>query len=184
MGGAPKGLLRVDGEPIVARAVRVARELGHEVVLVGRAEAYAEVARGCEVLEDEPAGVGPLGGLGALLARAERSPVAGGAHAIALACDLPYLRAEPLRALVAAASRAAVVAPRRAPGAPWEPLFARYDAVRVRPVLTEALAAGERSFQRLFARLDVDELLLDAASREVLVDWDAPEDLLRGRREP
>lgn len=184
MGGAPKGLLPIDGEPIVARAVRVARGLGHEVVLVGRADAYAAVARGCEVLEDVPAGVGPLGGLGALLARAERASVAGEAHVIALACDLPHLRAEPLQALVTAASRASVVAPRRAPGAPWEPLFARYDAVRVRPVLAEALAAGERSFQRLFARLDVDELPLEAASRDVLVDWDAPEDLLRGRGEP
>lgn len=186
MGGAPKGLLPIDGEPLVAKAIRVARELGHEVVLVGHAEPYAEVARGCEVLEDAPAGVGPLGGLGALLARAVRGEAADGAgeaRAIALACDLPYLRAEPLRALALSPSPAAVVAARRAPHAPWEPLFARYHAARVRPVLAAALAAGDRSFQRLFARLAVEELALDAEARDVLVDWDSPEDLLRGRRE-
>lgn len=177
MGGTPKGLLLIDGEPIVARALRIARALGHEVVLVGRADAYAEVARGCEVLEDSPPGVGPLGGLGALLARAELT--GDGAHAIALACDMPHLQAEPLRALASAPARAAVVAARRAPGAPWEPLFARYDATRVRSALADALLAGERSFQRLFARLDVEELPLEGDARDVLVDWDAPEDVLR-----
>lgn len=175
MGGAPKGLLPIDGEPLVARAIRIARELGYDVVLVGRAGAYAEVARGCVALDDAPAGVGPLGGLGALLAHA------GDAPAIAIACDMPYLRTEPLRALASSPSRAAVVAARRAPDAPWEPLFARYDAKRVRPVLAEALRAGERSFQRLFSRLDVEELPLDADARDVLVDWDAPEDVRRGR---
>ncbi len=196
MGGSPKGLLLSEGEPLLARAIRVARALGHEVVLVGRAEAYAEIASGCEALDDVPEGVGPLGGLGALLARAEMRALHAKdakdakdaedaedaeARVIALACDLPYLRSEPLRALESFASGAAVVAARRAAGAPWEPLFARYDARRVRPALAAALEAGERSFQRLFARLEVEELPLDEAAREALVDWDEPADLARGR---
>ncbi len=175
MGGAPKGLLTIDGEPLVARALRVAREVGGEVVLVGRADAYRDVAAGCELLADDPAGVGPLGGLSALLARA------GHGLAIALACDMPNLRAEPLRALAESESEAAVVAARRDVDAPWEPLFARYDAPRVLPVLRECLRGGERSFQRLLARLDVQALPLDPDARDVLDDWDAPSDVA-GRR--
>jgi molybdopterin-guanine dinucleotide biosynthesis protein A len=175
MGGAPKGLLEIDGEPLVARAIRVARSAGFEVVLVGRADAYAAVSGGCEAVADAPAGIGPLGGLSALLARA------GDGRAIAIGCDMPHVREAPLVALASSTSGAPIVAARRAPDAPWEPLFARYDAKRVRPVLDAAIEAGERSFQRFFARVEVAELVLDEGSRDVLDDWDTPDDVRRVR---
>jgi molybdopterin-guanine dinucleotide biosynthesis protein A len=69
-----------------------------------------------------------------------------------------------------------VVAARSSAGR-WEPLHARYDARAVLPVLRTALAQGVRSFQKLFALLDVEELALSAEERRELVDWDSPEDM-------
>jgi molybdopterin-guanine dinucleotide biosynthesis protein A len=70
-----------------------------------------------------------------------------------------------------------VVAPRDNATGKWEPLFARYRSATVAPLLERALAEGERSFQGLFTRLTVRELILDAEERTQLRDWDTPEDM-------
>jgi molybdopterin-guanine dinucleotide biosynthesis protein A len=69
-----------------------------------------------------------------------------------------------------------VLAPRGASGL-WEPLCARYDGARMSAPLERAVAAGVRSFQRLFAQLQVSELALAPHERATLVDWDRPEDV-------
>ena len=173
MGGRAKGLLSAPdtGEPLVERLVSLGRRLGLSPVLVGAAGPYEGLALGVPRLDDSPAGIGPLGGLGALLEHA------GPGRVVAIACDMPGVSAEALRQLLAHAPEVAVVAARRGPDAPWEPLFARYDAARVRPVLAGAVADGVRSFQRLFAQLEVEALPLEPSVEEALVDWDTPEDV-------
>ncbi|HEU4533063.1 MAG TPA: NTP transferase domain-containing protein, partial [Polyangiaceae bacterium] len=76
MGGRPKGLLPTpDGAgPIVLRSARLVASLGWPLVLVGEASAYRAVLPGVKAIDDAPAGVGPLGGLGALLAEAGAGP--------------------------------------------------------------------------------------------------------------
>lgn len=174
MGGLPKGLLPAPdgGEPLVVRLARLARELACEPVLVGDDARYQAVLPSLRTLPDAPANVGPLGGLGGLLAAAEGAPV------LALACDLPRVSRALLARLLSEQPEAAVLAPRSESGL-WEPLCARYRADRVLPRLTEALAAGTRSFQRLFRELEVAELALDAESRAELVDWDTPSDVTK-----
>ena len=174
MGGVQKALLRTpDGtETLLERLLRVARAAGiAEVVLVGRAE-LGEVARGLAQLPDTTSGIGPLGGLAALLDRAGERP------ALALACDMPYVSAQ-LLARLARAPRgdAQVLAARDPASGKWQPLFARYDASSVGPQLTAALAAGETSFQALFRRLHAVELRLSAEEHAQLRDWDRPEDM-------
>ncbi|MET0413737.1 MAG: NTP transferase domain-containing protein, partial [Polyangiaceae bacterium] len=72
MGGTPKGNLDAGGQSIIARTIELCRALVpasavERVLLVGDGSAYdVAVPR----LADAPAGVGPLGGLCALLARA------------------------------------------------------------------------------------------------------------------
>lgn len=173
MGGVAKGLLPApdSGEPLVLRLRRHAESLGLRCLLVGSAPAYAGL--GLPMLTDDPPGLGPLGGLRALLVAADRAPV------LALACDLPYISPALLRRLVEAAPATAdgpcdVVAPRRQDR--WEPLCARYEAT-VLPALTAALQAGERSFQGLLRRLRVRELSLSATEATELTDWDSPDDL-------
>lgn len=172
MGGTAKGLLPApdSGEPLVLRLRRHAESLGLRCLLVGSAPAYAGL--GLPMLTDDPPGIGPLGGLRALLMAAP-GPV------LALACDLPYVSPELLRRLVEAAPVAAdgsgdVVAARRQDR--WEPLCARYEAT-VLPTLNAALQDGERSFQGLLRRLQVRELGLSAAEAAELTDWDSPDDI-------
>ena len=71
MNGHPKGLLPCEpgGETIVGRLVRIVQALELPVVLVGQHEAYRPL--GLPMLADQPPGVGPLGGLCALLRHAQ-----------------------------------------------------------------------------------------------------------------
>lgn len=176
MAGEPKGLLPVPSgdETIVARLLRLCADQGLPCAAVGPIRAYEEAVQGLTQLTDRPPGIGPLGGLGALIAHA------GAAPSIALACDMPHVTAELLARLAAHPSAADVVAPRDPKSGRWQPLFARYASPRVAGPLQDALQAGERSFQALFARLSVEELQLNDAERAALVDWDAPEDIDSG----
>lgn len=173
MGGTPKGLLAVDdtGETIVARLLGLARELGLEPLFVGQAEPYAQRWPDVRCIADDPAGVGPLGGLSGLLTAAGDEPV------IVLACDMPFVSPALLARLQTSAPEASVLASKT--DGRWDPLCARYDPKQVRPVLDRALASGVRSFQRLFTDLTVTELVLDASERAELADWDTPEDVGR-----
>src|SRR5262245_17154452 len=92
MGGVAKGLLTLpDGETVIGRLLRVCAQAlpGSTPVLVGEAAAYA--ALGLRAIADAPSGVGPLGGLRALLADARQD---GHAAALVLACDMPHVSAE------------------------------------------------------------------------------------------
>ncbi len=166
MGGVEKGLLVApDGAPIVERTLSIVRAAKLEPVLVGDASAYTHL--GLEAVDDAPHGVGPLGGLVALLRRAR------GGFAIAIACDMPFISLALLVALRDAAP-ASIVAPRS--DGRWEPMFARYDSTTVVPLAEANVAAGVHSLQRLFAAAVAVELSVDDASRNTLRDWDSPDD--------
>lgn len=153
--GTPKGLLITPtGETLLARTLRIASAVG-EVVVVG--DSPYDVAS----LGDDPPGIGPLGGLAALLSRGP---------AIALACDMPYFEEEHLRLLLA--SEGLIVAPRR--NGLWEPLFARYS-LEVLPLVRAMIARGEHSLQGLL-RTRATAIEIDPHALE---DWDSPEDLPR-----
>lgn len=193
MGGQPKGLLHVPGssESLVVHALRVGAEAGCAPRwLVGDLDVYDGLAEALEVergassmdgaqpefrgrLQDDPAQVGPLGGLRALLLAAS---ACGLPQVVVVACDMPHLTPALLMALREHPSHAAVVAARRGPDAPWEPLLARYRTALVLPAVDAALAAGERSFQRLLQRVSVSELRAPGLER-ALHDWDRPEDV-------
>jgi molybdopterin-guanine dinucleotide biosynthesis protein A len=176
-GGVAKGMLAAPdtGEPLAARLSRICREGtgGADVVLLGRSAAYASL--GLPSLEDEPAGIGPLGALAALLTEAERR----GTDALAVATDLPYVTIDLVVRICAHAPGAAAVAP-RLHGA-WQPLFARYAPAPCLPLLRDAIAA-----QRFAARAVLEALgdravalPLRADERPLLDDWDTPEDAAR-----
>jgi len=171
MGGRAKGMMHApSGGTIVERWLDVLRAAGVDrVVLVGRHEAYASL--GLETIDDEPAGVGPLGGLSALLRRA------GEAHALAFACDMPFVSPALARRLWSAPG-APIVAPRR--DGRWEPFCARYDPARVLPIARERIAAGHRSLQGLLTQAGAVELPLEPGEAEQLRDWDTIDDTRDG----
>ena len=168
MGGRDKAQLPspITGEPLQARLLRLGQQQGLTCVIVGGA-----AMDGTVVLADEPAGIGPIGGLCALLAFAAARP------AIALACDLPYLDEALLARLATMRSDAAVLSPRDPATGKWQPLFARYDSPRVLPALRVAIAEGVRSFQTFLRTLEVAEPALSDAEHALLRDWDHPADM-------
>ena len=173
MGGIAKGLLVAPGgdEPIVSRLARLAREAypSSRVVLVGDNAAYAGL--GLQALADAPMGVGPLGGLCALLDAADRERAGA---AVALACDLPFVSGALLARLSAERLDADALAPR--PGGVWQPLFARYAPGPASIAGRAALEAGERSLYRVLERLGerTAELELSPEEEAALTDWDEP----------
>jgi molybdopterin-guanine dinucleotide biosynthesis protein A len=183
MGGRPKGLMVVPqrddaakslareqpsmgeiGETIVGRWRRMFEELAIPSVLVGRREAYANLGIAC--IDDHPPGIGPLGGLLALLQHAR------GGVAIAVACDMPFVSQRLLEKLVSYPSRAPALAPTR--GAMWEPLFARYMGPRPLEIATMYARSGGRSLHGVLDRLAADPLVLSDTELEELRDWDDP----------
>ncbi len=181
MGRIDKGNLRVGGRTLLARLIDVCREaafavgespLDVELALVGHAENYD--APGLRCLADDPPGVGPLGGLRALLDAATRRR----REAVALAVDMPRVSPHLVRHLFSSDHAAAVAA--RHEG--WlNPLFARYRPPTVLPVLDQCLRDGQRSGQELLRRLGSQAAILEVPppwDRE-LGDWDRPVDVLR-----
>lgn len=163
MGGRPKGCLRGhDGRTLVERwRALLVDELRLDVVLVGRREAYAHVS--LPGLDDTPPGVGPLGGLAALLT------YAGERRAIAVACDMPFLTPADIDCLLAAGTTAA---PRR--DGRWEPLCAIYEPRRALPMIRRRIASGEHSLQALLEELAPVPVSIPPSH---LDDWDRPEDI-------
>jgi molybdopterin-guanine dinucleotide biosynthesis protein A len=174
MGGVPKGLLPLsDGSLLLGRLLRTLERtgVGLPVVLVGDAEAYTEFDT--PALADAPAGIGPLGGLRALLLQAAAE---GRPGALALSCDLPFITSGVLTRLIHELPAALALAPREE--SLWSPLTARYS-VQALAAIDAAVSDGEHSLQRLFARLGsaAGELPLDETEKQSLRDWDRPEDI-------
>lgn len=146
MGGIDKAFLRVGGETIFARTLGVLRRCFTRVVVVSNTpEKYAGYA--VDVTADELVGLGPLGGLHAALGRIQTH------YAFVTACDMPYLREEPIRYLVSRLRDQDAIVPH------WdgdiEPLHALY-AARLRPRIAEATARGARALRDVLPELDVE----------------------------
>ncbi len=177
-GGAAKGLLpSLDTqEPLIERLRRVASTAVPEarVVLVGQRSEYATLGLDC--LADDPPGIGPLGGLLALLREAER-----GGHdcCLALACDLPFVDAPLVSRLMTHAPGAAAVAPR--PDACWQPLCARYATLSTLTAAETVHAKGRRALHAVLEQLGEHAVALpvSAAEAHALRDWDSPKDVER-----
>jgi molybdopterin-guanine dinucleotide biosynthesis protein A len=168
MQGRPKGLLVTpSGETIVGRWRRMFDERGIPTVLVGVHEVYAPL--GIESIGDEPAGIGPIGGLVALLARA------GGRRAIAVGCDMPFVSGLLLDKLAHHPSHSCALAPKR--GSMWEPLFARFEGTLPREVAEQHARSGRRSLFGVLDAVGAEQLVLSEDELAELRDWDVPSDL-------
>jgi molybdopterin-guanine dinucleotide biosynthesis protein A len=177
MGGVVKGNLPgPGGERLLERLVNQCWKALPDapVVLIGETPAHADL--GLRSLPDAPAGVGPLGGLRALLLHAKGSGAWG---AVALACDLPYLSAHLILRLATESPEAFFLAPRE--GALWHTLVARYSVLSL-PAVDATLAAGERALQRVVGRLGERARALELGATELteLRDWDTPDDIRLG----
>jgi molybdopterin-guanine dinucleotide biosynthesis protein A len=146
MGGADKAFLTVDGQTVFQRTLKLLRRCFPQVVVVSnRPEKYA--AFGVEVSRDEFLGCGPLAGIHAGL-RLVRYP-----YAFVVACDMPFLRVEPIEFLVHAINGQDAIVP-------WwdgdiEPLHAVY-ASRLRSRMGEAIESGCHAIRQFLPTIRVD----------------------------
>ena len=148
-GGVAKGLLRVGSETIIGRALAAFAGAGvHDVVISANdGEPYGQFGR--TIVPDLRSGLGPLGGVEAVLAALE-----GRAAAVAfLPCDLPGITAAELRALVCAfAAGSELLAVAVTDDSFWHPLCAVVHNAAL-PAISEALDGGERGVHRVWERL-------------------------------
>jgi molybdopterin-guanine dinucleotide biosynthesis protein A len=166
MGGVAKGLLASpDGRPIVTRTRELFGRMGVECVLLGSGRSYD--ALGLPRLPDAYEGIGPLGGLIALLRHA------GEGDAVVAACDMPHLQEGIVRRLLDAPPCTAI-APKMA--GVWQPMLARFDAKAALPIAVARAEAKRGSLQRLLDELGAQELALSSNEERSLADWDTPMD--------
>lgn len=179
MGGIAKGLLKTRGDDgrDITLIERALGEIGAAapaapVVLVGSAEPYTHL--GLRQLEDEPTGIGPLGGLHALLLEAARRDCS---YVLALSCDLPFIRRDILRRLVEEQPEAGAIF-FRTEGVD-NPLIARYAVREAQMAVSAVLASQRRSLRAVLEQPGflAQALELSVNDEPALRDWDTPEDV-------
>lgn len=174
MGGAVKGMLRVEGEPLAARTLRLfSRLFGASLVVANDPAPYRPL--GVPVVGDRIPDRGAPGGLHAALHAAATPWV------FTAACDMPFVSEAGVALLTARREGAAAVVPRW--GGRLEPLHALWSRACL-PALEQALLEGEPSLQSL-ARLVGARVVEESAWRVIDPDGRAfenvntPEDAAR-----
>ena len=145
--GSPKWSAELAGRSMGARAVAALEPNTRVVVAISSDPAVAGL--GVDVRPDLLPGNGPLGAIHTALACAAERSLEG---AFLLACDLPLVDAELVRALIDAWDGEDAVVPSGARGP--EPLCALYG-VSLLAEVERALAHGELAVHRLLARARV-----------------------------
>jgi molybdopterin-guanine dinucleotide biosynthesis protein A len=175
--GRDKAWLEVEGMPLLARQVKLVREMGAaEIFISGRPEKdYSEF--GCPVLQDKFAGAGPLAGIERALAATSSSLL------LVLAVDLPAMKAGFLRRLAATCTDHYGAIPRLAGNI--EPLAAFYP--KSSRLLAESLLCGRHNAVAIFAGHCVRSGLaqfVDQSPGEAVYfsNWNSPSDLVSEAR--
>jgi len=149
--GRNKALMPFKGEALIARVARRLSGLGDEIfITTNLPDEFAFLGYRCEA--DILPGMGALGGLYTAL-NVARHPLA-----VVLACDLPLVNANLLRAQLALLleSGADVVLPRSPDG--LEPLHGVYQRERCLPAVEQALLSGGRRMIAWLPDVNVREM--------------------------
>ena len=141
--GRDKALLTLDGETLLARAVRILGGLTGEVLVLGPPERAAQ-APAARVIPDERPGDGPLPALATALREMR------GERLIAVATDMPLLNAELLAYLLDRSDDYDVTVPRV--GGRTQQLHAVYARTCL-PAIEEQLARDDLKIDRFFSRV-------------------------------
>jgi molybdopterin-guanine dinucleotide biosynthesis protein A len=147
--GRDKALLLLDGEPLVARALRTLSGVCAEVAIGGGRE---ELSRFGRVIPDERAECGPLGGIVSALEQSRFE------WNLFLAVDTPFVPLRALGRLLGRAAESTGVCVMAKAGGELQPLCAVY-ARRALPVLRDELDAGRWKVTKAIAAAGVCELV-------------------------
>lgn len=154
--GSPKALARISGERIVDRVVSAVRAVARDVVVIANDPVIAD-AIALPWREDAIPGAGALGGIYTSLLWASDRGCDG---ALVVACDMPFLDAGLLGALVERAGAGTdVVAPESGGPRGIEPLCAFYSVTCLEPVHS-AIQRGERRLIGFHSDVRLERLAL------------------------
>jgi len=143
--GTDKALLAVNGETLLARALRNLAAVTTEQLVVGPPE-RRQHAGAARVYADAYPECGPLGGIYTALQAASHELV------VIVACDMPFLSAPLLGHLLTLSEGYDIVLPR--PGGRGEQLHAVYRRTCDEPIRSQ-LASGEYKIDRFFDKVRV-----------------------------
>jgi len=130
--GRNKAFLEINGEPLIARALRSLAQVCGEVAIAGGAP---ELSRFGRVIVDPTPGCGPLGGIVPALEQTTSD------WNIFVPVDVPFIPSEAWERLLAAAKSSPAAAVMARAGGQVQPLCAVYHR-RALPVLRQELDAG------------------------------------------
>lgn len=182
--GRDKSRLALDGQPLLARIVGQLSALSDDLIVVSSdSESFEEMDLPVRLVPDEQRGVGSLMGIYSGLKAARHR------HALALACDMPFLNLPLLRYMLTLADGHDVVIPRV--GGWLEPLHAIYGQVCL-PAMSRVLQQGRRQIIAFFDDVRVryvEEHEIDRFDRQHLSfvnintpeDWERAQEFLRRR---
>jgi len=145
--GQDKAWIDLQGRPLIARVVDVLREVADEVFIVANDERYADL--GLRVVPDRFPGGGALGGIATGVSAATHERV------LVVACDMPFLRGDVWRLLIANAVGADAVVPKI--GGEYETLHALYTKACL-PAMERALGSGRMRVISFFGDVRLREV--------------------------
>jgi molybdopterin-guanine dinucleotide biosynthesis protein A len=145
--GIDKSLLEVEGQPLLARTVQTLATLSDDLAVVtNEAARYQALGLGVRFVPDEKRGMGSLMGIYSGLR------VARYGHALAVACDMPFLSLPLLRYMAPLTEGYDVVTPRL--NGLVEPLHSIYGKACL-PFMAELLDQGRRKITSFFPKVRV-----------------------------
>jgi molybdopterin-guanine dinucleotide biosynthesis protein A len=170
--GSAKALVEFEGKPLWRRQAELLQGLGPGELMISAGEDWKVPTGPWNVVRDRVPGLGPLGGMEAALGATSLDLL------LVLAVDMPAMSADFLGQLVHAAGPSGVIPVE-------EGIFQGLAAVYPRsigPLLKEALAGEDRSFQLLARRAVRDGLLVArpvaAAESRLFRNVNRPADLV------
>jgi molybdopterin-guanine dinucleotide biosynthesis protein A len=145
--GTDKALARFGEETLVERCVLMLQHcFRRNILIANRAEPFACLK--LPVFPDEIPDLGPLGGIYTALRHTDTPAI------FVVACDMPFLSAELIRAMADALGEHDAVAAK--PGGNFEPLHAVYHR-RILPEVERRIRGSELSVNQLLRSLHVKE---------------------------
>ncbi len=171
--GSPKALLDWKGTPLWLHIVRIISPLPAKTMIVGFPKDPTSQDLTHAAFQEDPLGIGPLGGLATGLKGIDSS------KAFVMACDMPFVTRKAILELWKKSDGFDVVIPKTSDG--FHPLFAVYSRDCL-PAIEKALRAGQRHLRSFFPGLKILEIPISDEDREwkkVLFNINTPDDFAR-----
>jgi molybdenum cofactor guanylyltransferase len=170
--GADKAFLEFAGQPLISRALALAKAVSSDVRILGSPEKFRAYGM---VVEDEFPNHGPLGGIHAAL-RCSTADLN-----LILAVDMPFVETRFLKYLLDQANRRSAIVTVPRAGGGWQPLCSFYRR-SFADLAQTALEQGHNKIDPLFDRgeicvIEEHDLEQEGFSAEMFRNLNTPEDV-------